>query len=206
MRLLTKLFNYVLITTKYYNIDESHGIMHSMDVLNFAHKIYSNEINNYPEIVQNKKVIYSSAILHDMCDKKYLNEKEGFNQIKNYFYDDFTPLEFKNMEKIITTMSYSKVKINGFPNNLNDLEIPYHIVREADLLSAYDFNLCLIYDMCVGNFNIYDSFNRSTQLFDTRVLNYISDNLFVTSTGKILANELETKSIDKVINWKNILE
>jgi HD superfamily phosphodiesterase len=206
MKLLTKLFNYVLLTTKYSNIDESHGINHSMDVLNFAHQIYSNEIVNYPEIVQHKKVIYSSAILHDMCDKKYVDEKEAFNQIKNQFYNDFTPLEFKNMEKIITTMSYSKVKVSGFPNNLYDLKIPYHIVREADLLSAYDFNRCLIYNMCVSNFNIYDSFNCSTKLFDTRILKYTKDNLFVTSTSKKLAFELENKSTDKVNNWKNILE
>ena len=206
MKLLSKLFNYVLVTTKYYNIDESHGIIHSMDVLNFAHKIYSNELNNYPEIAQHKKVIYSSAILHDMCDKKYLVEKEGFVKIKNYFYEDFTPSEFRNMEKIISTMSYSKVKVSGFPKNLNDLEIPYHIVREADLLSAYDFNRCLIYGLCVENLNIYDSYNRSVKLFDTRILKYTEDNLFVTSTGKRLASELETKSTDKVDNWKSILE
>ena len=35
---------YILITCKNYNIDESHGIMHSMDVLNKAHNIIKNEI------------------------------------------------------------------------------------------------------------------------------------------------------------------
>ena len=41
MRLLNKLFDYVLITTKYFNIDESHGVSHSMEVLNFTYKIFS---------------------------------------------------------------------------------------------------------------------------------------------------------------------
>jgi HD superfamily phosphodiesterase len=206
MKLFTKLFNYVLLTTKYNNIDESHGIMHSMDVLNFAHQIYSKELINYPEIVKHKKVIYSSAILHDMCDKKYVNEREGFNQIKYHFYDDFTRSELNNLEKIIKTMSYSKVKVSGFPDDLHDLKIPYHIVREADLLAAYDINRCIIYGMCVENFNIFDSYNRSTKLFDNRILKYYEDDLFVTSTGKELAKKLEKNSIEKVNNWKSILE
>ena len=52
-------------------IDESHGIKHSMDVLNYAHNIYKNEINNYPIIKKHERIIYISAIIHDMCDKKY---------------------------------------------------------------------------------------------------------------------------------------
>ena len=41
--LLSVTFNYVIQTCKYLNIDESHGIKHSMDVLHFANKIYDNE-------------------------------------------------------------------------------------------------------------------------------------------------------------------
>ena len=206
MKLLSKLFNYVLLATKYYNIDESHGITHSMEVLNYAHQIYSEEVNNYPEIVNYKKIIYSSAILHDTCDKKYMDEKDGFTQIKRYFYDDFTPKEFCDLEKIITTMSYSKVKVNGFPRDLNNLTIPYHIVREADLLSAYDFNRCLIFEMCVRNYNIYHSFNSSTKLFNSRILNYRNDNLFITSTGKKLSEKLEKNSFQKLNNWNEMLK
>ena len=41
--------------------------------------------------------------------------------------------------QIITTMSYSTVKKNGFPS-LNEYQLAYHIVREADLLAAYDID------------------------------------------------------------------
>ena len=44
MSLLTKLFNFVLLTSAKYNIDESHGLSHSMDVLYNAHKIYESEV------------------------------------------------------------------------------------------------------------------------------------------------------------------
>ena len=206
MRLLNKLFDYVLITTKYFNIDESHGVSHSMEVLNFTYKIFSGELARFPQINQNKKIIYSSAILHDMCDKKYMDEKEGFNRITQHFINDFTPVELDGIEKIITTMSYSKVKKNGFPQDLGYLELPYHIVREADLLSAYDFNRCVIYDLYVGNNTLHNSLHNSNKLYKNRIMNYYSDNLFVTNTGKLLAKELETKSIEKLTNWNHIIE
>ena len=42
--LLAKLFNYVIFMTGKYNIDESHGIGHSMKVLNYANCIYEEEV------------------------------------------------------------------------------------------------------------------------------------------------------------------
>ena len=45
---------------------------------------------------------------------------------------------------IIGSMSYSKVKKNGFPE-LGDYQTEYNIVREADLLAAYDIDRAIIY-------------------------------------------------------------
>ena len=36
MKLLSKLYNFVLYTTTKYNIDESHGLSHAMDILGYA--------------------------------------------------------------------------------------------------------------------------------------------------------------------------
>ena len=72
-----------------------HGLSHSMNVLNFAHQIYNSEIITNPDLNKYKKVIYSSVVLHDMCDKKYMYEKEGFERISNYFSNDFTCQEMK---------------------------------------------------------------------------------------------------------------
>jgi len=52
--------------------------------------------------------------------------------------------------KIIGTMSYSKVKANGYPE-LGEYQLAYHIVREADLLAAYDIDRCIIYTMYRDN-------------------------------------------------------
>jgi len=159
----------------------------------------------FPHIQKYQKIIYSSAILHDMCDKKYMCEKEGFQNICDYFQNDFTQKEFLDMKKIITTMSYSTVKKNGFPNHLNHLEIPYNIVREADLLSAYDFDRCMIYSIFKSNKTMFESYDDSDKLFNKRVLKYIDDKLFITSHGKKLSLELEIKALDRIEYWNKII-
>ena len=58
MHLLNKLFQYVLITTSKYSIDESHGLNHAMNSLMFANKIYENEVIKNPCIEEHKNIIY----------------------------------------------------------------------------------------------------------------------------------------------------
>jgi len=206
MKILSKAFNFVLATTKYYNIDESHGLSHSMNVLNFAHILYKSEIINNPNLSIYQNTIYSSAILHDMCDKKYMNETEGFEYIKNNFNNDYNLQELNDIKKIISCMSYSTVKKKGFPKNLDKLYLPYHIVREADLLSAYDFDRCMIYNIYSNNYNIYEAYNYSVNLFENRMFKHNEDNLFVTEYGKYLSLQLEKESIKRINQWKEILE
>ena len=85
MSFFMKLFQIVNILSTKYHIDESHGILHSMQILHYAHDIYENEKHNYPilQCEQQKEIIYIAAILHDMCDKKYMNETEGISEIHN---------------------------------------------------------------------------------------------------------------------------
>ena len=86
-----------------------------------------------------------------MCDKKYMNEVEGLKRIEDFIEKDIDTERKEIILKIISTMSYSIVKKNGFPN-LGIYQNAYHCVREADILSAYDFDRCVIYDMyCNGN-------------------------------------------------------
>lgn len=219
MKILSKLFNFVIITSKKFNIDESHGISHSMDVLNFANQLYTKELISNPFLSKYKKVIFTSAILHDMCDKKYMCEKEGIQRISNYFSKDFTDNELENIKKIISTMSYSTVKKKGFPGDLGNLYLPYHIVREADLLSAYNFDRCMIYKLYLlnddivknninfddNNDNLLEAFNDARKLFNSRVFTHNIDNLFVTETGKLMSLELEKYSNQRIKDWIKIM-
>jgi len=213
MSLLTKLFQYVLLTSAKYNIDETHGISHSMKVLQFANNIYEAEKYRHPVLEQQERVIYVSAILHDMCDKKYVNEEEGLCSINEFLRDKLTPDELYATKKIVSTMSYSKVKKYGFPD-LQEYQMAYNVVREADLLSAYDFDRCMLYNIrCQTKNNggvldavtMLDAFNDANELFYNRVLNHEKDKLFVTSYSKHNYLDLHIQAIKRINAWKRML-
>jgi hypothetical protein len=42
-----------------------------------ANSIFEKEVIEKPEIKDHEKIIYVSSVLHDMCDKKYMNQQEG---------------------------------------------------------------------------------------------------------------------------------
>jgi len=202
MKLLPALLQYVKLTSAKLKIDESHALGHSLNVLHYAHNIYTNSINKYPLLKGTESIIYTSCILHDMCDKKYINVTDGVRNINEFLQYRMTPTEIGTVEKIITSMSYSHVKANGFPE-LGKYQIAYHVTREADLLSAYDINRAIIYEMYTGltvEASIQDSYN----LFENRVLKYRSDNLFFTDYSKQKSEELHNEAMKKIEAWKKI--
>ena len=195
-------FDFVAFTSKKYNIDESHALKHSMDVFHIASNIYNDEVKKNPLLLKQYDIIALSSIIHDMCDKKYMNENIGLENINHYFSPYLEKNKMKVVNDIISTMSYSKVIKNGFPN-LKKYQTSYHIVREADLLSAYDIDRCIIYGMMVEKINYIDSINRAIELFDNRVLKYYENNLFVTDYSKNRSIELHNKALNDIINLKN---
>jgi hypothetical protein len=193
--------------SKKYDIDESHGLSHSMNVLNHAQNIYNSEVSKNPYLESQQKIIYTSAILHDMCDKKYVDETEGIQSITDYIKDEVTSKELDVIKTIVKTMSYSKVSKYGYPM-LGEYMLAYHIVREADLLSAYDFNRCIIYGLhkkehCV---TIIDAFLEARKLFNVRVLRYIVDGLFVTDYSKELSKSLHEDAIKSIQLWEQLYQ
>jgi HD superfamily phosphodiesterase len=205
MSLFTKLFNFVLLTSSKYKIDESHGLSHSMDVLYNAHKIYQSEIPLNPILLQQEKIILTSAALHDMCDKKYMNEFEGMKMIEEFLEDKLDNEEIDITKRIITTMSYSTVKKNGFPI-LGPYQHAYHIVREADLLSAYDFDRCMIYNMNKKQSDFEEAFVESYNLFQNRVLRHNEDGLLLTDYSIRKSHILENKALSRIDHWRKILK
>ena len=100
-------------------------------------------------------------------------------------------------------MSYSTVKKNGYPD-LGIYQQAYHIVREADLLAAYDIPRCIIYNMNKFNSSYLEALIEMKFIFENRVLQYMSDNLFITEysnkKAKILHEKCltELEEIDKI--------
>jgi HD superfamily phosphodiesterase len=194
-----------MLTTQKYSIDESHGLSHSMDVLHYANEIFELEKCRDFRLEKQEKIIYVSAIIHDMCDKKYMNENDGLKNIEDFLQEKITKDEVQVVKQIVSTMSYSNVRKNGFPK-MNDYQSAYHIVREADLLSAYNFDRSMIYSMNKYGTNAENAFLDTEKLFHTRMLKHIDDGLFITNTGKNIAIGLETVSIKRMNSWKEILD
>ena len=82
----------------------------------------------------------------------------------------------------------------------------YHIVREADLLAAYDFDRCMIYKMYKSNLKFEDAFIDAEKLFNTRVFKHNEDNLFITEYSKYESIKLEFVAKQRINTWKNIIK
>jgi hypothetical protein len=212
MSLLNKLLHFVLILSKQYNIDETHSISHSLNVLNFAHNILESEKRRNPSLENQELIIYVSAAIHDMCDKKYINQDEGLGRIEEFLDGKLEEFEINSIKSIISTMSYSTVKKNGFPE-LGDLQHAYHIVREADLLSAYDFDRCMLYNIHKqvdvdksSELKLYDAYTNAHDLFQNRVLRHYKDGLFITEYSKSHYLPLQIESVRRMNSWSSIMK
>ena len=148
-------------------------------------------------------IIMCSAILHDMCDKKYIDEKKGILIMNNHLREHVTGDNLEKINTIISTMSYSKVKQTGFPQ-LGEHDLAYHIVRESDLLAAYDVERCIIYQMMHENDTYKDSITSSINLFNKRIFRYISDNLFVTDFSKNESKILHETAEQKIKYYEQV--
>ena len=198
-------FRYVVETSKLYNIDESHALKHSMEVYGLAKKIYESEVLKNSNLQQQQAVIFMAAIGHDMCDKKYMDENEGIKKYQDYLSEYMNRVDLEIMGQIIGTMSYSKVKVNGFPE-LGEYQTAYHIVREADLLAAYDIDRCIIYTIYRDNCSYTDALKVAVELFDNRVFRMRQDRLFKTAYSKKESLKMHKKAKKDVEQLIKILD
>ena len=203
-KLLNSLYNFVILTSNKYGIDESHSLGHSMDVFGLANNIYQFESINKPYIKDHENIIAICSILHDMCDNKYINKDNGIAVIKDFMKDKISHKELDISLQIMDTMSYSVVKKNGFPN-LGIYQLAYNIVREADLLASYEFDRAVMYKMYKYDDNYIGAFNDSLTLFKNRVLKYRDEKLFTTNYAKTESLKLELKAIRKISNLSRII-
>jgi hypothetical protein len=202
--LINKCFKYTVEICELHKIDESHALKHSMDVYKFAKTIYESELIKNPYLKKHEAIIYSAAIGHDMCDKKYMDVEYAINNYKDYLSDIMSDNDLNIMGKIINTMSYSTVKKNGFPE-LGEYQLAYNIVREADLLSAYDIDRCIIYTMYRDNCDYSQGLIEALDLFDYRVFKMRKDRLFKTTYSRKESLKLHKKALKDVEILKSIL-
>ena len=205
MKFISSLVQFIMATTQSKSLDESHGVMHSFNTLHYAQNIFENEKLTHSDLIPHERVVYVASALHDMCDKKYMNESEGIDRIDNMLKEHISDKEIKAVHDIVGTMSYSKVKKQGFPD-LGKYQSAYHVVREADLLCAYDFDRALIYHMYHKNNDFQEAYQESMELFKNRVFKHEKDNLFTYDYSKQQAAELKKQSLQRIKQWKRIMK
>jgi hypothetical protein len=81
----------------------------------------------------------------------------------------------------------------------------YHIVRESDLLSAYDFDRSMIYHMYNSGATTEQAFMNAKDLFKTRVFKHDKDGLFTTDYAKSYYPYLQSKSLARINAWERLL-
>ena len=204
MNLLSPLLKFIMMTTANNTIDESHGIMHSLNTLHYAHNLFQAEHINHPEIIPHERIIYVSSAIHDMCDQKYMHEESGAKIIDTFLEKEMTKPEIKAVHNIITKMSYSKIMKNGFPD-LGKYQSAFHAVREADLLCAYDFDRAMIYHLSNIDVDVEAAYDESVELFNKRMFKHETHNLFTYDFSKRQAAMLKQHSLLRIKQWKNII-
>lgn len=197
-------FKYVINSCKKNSIDDSHSLKHSMDVYHTANKIYMRELNKNKFLVHQKNIIDVAAIVHDMCDKKYVNVEESIIEMNEFMKSYLNFNEINQVNNIIGTMSYSHIKQFGFPEH-HAYQYSYNIVREADLLASYDIDRCIIYGMMRENLPYDKAVERAIEITTNRVLTYKKNNLFTTQYAINKSTELHSKCLQDLNNLRNFI-
>jgi HD superfamily phosphodiesterase len=149
-------------------------------------------------------VMQAAAILHDTCDKKYRNEEEGLCEVRRFLNPRMPTDQVEATVNIIRHMSYSKIKRNGMPD-MGEYQTAFNVVRESDLLDAYDFDRSMIYHMLRNGKKLEESYDNAVDLFETRVLRHAEDGLLHTRYARQEHQALSQAAIQRIYHWRRVL-
>lgn len=201
MSQLEQIIGFINQTCITYNIDDSHDLRHSLEALGWSEQLS----RGHALTPKDSQIIHLSCLLHDMCDKKYMDETMGLERIRDFLKDE---LEVTNeileaVVFIISTMSYSKVIKYGYPDfkGNSELEYCYHVVRNSDLLCSYDPERCINYQIRCGGSRL-EGIKKMLELFDNRVLRLLDNNYINLEEARPHALELHNKALVEVEKYK----
>jgi hypothetical protein len=201
---MDSLFNFIQNQCLKYGIDESHGLKHAKGTLMRANQILS-ELDEVTD--EERKITLYAAALHDTCDSKYTPLDKAVNEISFFLRGQLWSLtEINVLIKIITTMSYSKLKKSlEYPNH-GKWQRAYHIARHADLLEGYIVARCVLYNMHIFPEKTEEEhWQRASEIFSNRVFTYVSDGWIFLPGALAMAKTLEQEALrclaEKSMDW-----
>jgi hypothetical protein len=208
---LIDLLTFIECQCQKYNIDISHGIIHSRRCLKWAQNIMNNE-NDLSE--DEKTVVMYAITIHDLCDKKYVPLFEAISDIRNFLEPRLSTEMIEAVLGIIQTMSYSflnqrKIFKDGkemlwFPDH-GKWTRAYHITRHADLLDGYHVGRCYLYNRrTFPDWSEDDTWNVVSDIFQRRIYRYISDGWITHpyAISVVPSLEEEAKEAFRNRNWE----
>ncbi len=205
MSQLEQIIRFINQTCITYNIDDSHDLRHSLEALAWSEQLS----RGHTLTPADSQIIHLSCLLHDMCDKKYMDEEMGLERIRDFLKETLRVEEdiIEAVVFIISTMSYSKVIKYGYPDfkDRPELEYCYHVVRNSDLLCSYDPERCINYQIRCGG-SRKDGIKKMLELFDNRVLQLLSNNYINIEEARPYALELHNKALVEVEKYKGELK
>lgn len=136
-----------MTTVAVYNMDESHGINHFLNVRRNAIMLGINASLPTSRLM----VVADAAYAHDLIDTKYVHDvPEQLERVRSAFLrNGYSASCWITVEKILTTMSFS-VRAERLKQGLPAIRIDSDwllvaIVADADQLDAYDVNRCITF-------------------------------------------------------------
>ncbi len=205
---MERVYSFIAESCKKYDIDESHGLKHSIDTVEWARQLIAAE-TTYMYPAEERMILYCAA-LHDMCDPKYRNTDEACEEIRTWLItrEKWFSENANALVNIITTMSYSKLKLKAQQNNGTPIypehgpwQRAYHIARHADLLEGYKVRRCMLYTQHrLPEENPLAYWPIVRELFENRVLNYVRDGWIFLPKAIELAAPLHQKAIADLAN------
>lgn len=182
----------------YYGIDYSHNLHHSREVAVLGKHIADKD---YSFSARQKKMLYLSCMLHDMCDAKYTKPREkAILDISLFLRNKCgVPVAVHDgVLEIITSMSYSQVvapdgsvKFPPWIVGNEALRDVYHATREADLLTSYDIKRMIHYKHeKLGLLYPCDIYDDIVSTVEERMSKLLERNLFLSPTAKKIAKQL----------------
>lgn len=210
------MWEYVKKVTK--NFDSSHDLQHFVNVYNYTDLLIDAEENfdikgleDYGDESLNqkrtRKILLHAAFLHDVIDRKYVNEQSSIDDMYREFSERGYPMEdLATILLLIINMSFSKRKArrlkgkSDFKITKNSwwLQRSLEILCDADMLDAYRPERVVTYQNTKHPNDVLKIDKWCKTIFVKRILAYLPENYITTETARKLAVEMHRK-IEKFV-------
>jgi len=198
------------------HVDESHHIGHSMQVLHHANRILAEEMKIHPRmqplLASQTLVIFAAAVTHDTLDHKYCKDTSMQETSLHQLHDLLThnlSMDANDVDAtlhIIDGMSFSKCRQVGYPKNLGTYTVAFHVVREADLLAAYDIDRAMLYHLHTQKGStLAEAYVSAKRVFLDRIAKQYRDGWLQTHYAKRVAPTLHRRSVMRLLHWRRML-